>query len=114
MKQSGIGRPPKIKDVLTLARLTVEAGRYGYSIHGKERLDQRIVKLGLVEPDVAYVIKHGHREEKRDAWSEIHQSWVYAVRGRTKDRVELRVCFALESMPDGHWAVIITIINLNL
>lgn len=114
MLRSPIMRLPKQKDVFRIACDAVEAGRYGYTFHGNERLDQRIVKLGLAEPDVAFVIKRGNREERKDTWSLTHQNWVYAIRGKTKDGIDLRVCFALEQLSGGHWIVIVTVINLNL
>ena len=114
MVRSPKKRLPKLTYVSRIARDAVEIGRFGYSIHGKDRLDQRIIKLGLVEPDVAYVIKHGHRELKKDTWNPTHQNWVYAIRGKTKDDVDLRVCFAVEQLPAGHWVIIVTVINLDL
>lgn len=107
-------RPAKLEDVGTLVRAAVEEGRYRYTVHGSERLDQRIVRQGILETDVTYVLKRGYHEPRKDTWHESWLSWSYAIRGKTIDEVALRVCVAFEVMPDQTLMVIVTVINLDL
>jgi hypothetical protein len=107
-------RPAKLNEVEAQVRAAVEDGRYRYTVHGSERLDQRIVRQGILETDVTYVLKHGRRESRKDTWNELRQSWSYAMRGKTIDEVNLRVCVAFDVMPDQTLMVIVTIINLDL
>lgn len=106
--------PPKRADLHSEVRRAVEEGRYRYTAHGALRLDQRVVQQGILETDVVYVLKQGHREPRKDLWSELHQTWTYAMRGKTLDGIAQRVCVAFERMPDQTLMIIVTVINLDL
>lgn len=114
MPKSTPKHPSKLADLPSQIRSAVEEGRYRYTAHGALRLGQRVVQQGILETDVVYVLKRGHREPRKDLWSELHQSWTYAMRGKTLDGVELRVCVAFERMPDQTLMIIVTVINLDL
>ncbi len=56
-----------------------------------------------------YVLTTGYREAKKDEYKEEHQSWNYAMRGKTVDDRKLRVAVSF----DKDDLLIITVIDLE-
>ena len=57
------------------------------------RLNERFVS----RQEIQYVLHHGKRNRKEDAFDEKHQSWKYAIEGMTLDRdKKLRLIVALK------------------
>lgn len=47
-------------------------------------------------PEVIYILQHGWHEKNKDTFDTAHQSWNYAVRGKTVDQRNLRIIVVLE------------------
>jgi len=62
------------------------------SAHALQRQNERLVSL----EDVLYVLKTGVREEKKDLFDVKRQMWKYAIYGKTKDEIKLRVIISFE------------------
>ena len=98
-------RPPKHEDVPALVREHIDAGRYLDTRHASSRKAERQITL----PEVLYVLRHGYHEKRKDQFKEEHDAWTYAMRGKTVDRRELRICVSFD--PSG--MLIITTIDLD-
>jgi hypothetical protein len=59
--------------------------------------------------EVLYVLRHGYHEERKDAFKGEHDAWTYAMRGKTIDERELRICVSFD--PRG--MLIIATIDLD-
>lgn len=94
-------RPPKHSDVLGLARARLASGRFRDSRHAGEKKQERDIDFY----DVERVIKTGWREASEDRFKTEHQSWTYAIRGRTLDGVDVRIVVALD---EEDYLVIVT------
>lgn len=88
-----------------LAREHIEAGKYLDTRHAFDRKAERQITL----LEVLYVLRHGYHEKRKDEFKEEHDAWNYAMRGKTVDGRELRVCVAFD--PSG--MLIITTIDLD-
>lgn len=67
-------------------------GRFRDSRHAQERKAERDVDLY----DIQKVIGTGFHEPSEDRYQQEHQSWSYAIRGRTVDGVDIRVVIAFD------------------
>jgi len=101
-------RPPKHEDVpLLVKQYVVDSGRYLDTRHATERRKQ----LQITRPEVVYVLRHGRHEKRKDEFKEEHGAWTYAIRGKTVDGRNLRVCVSLDNGAD---MLIITAIDLDI
>lgn len=100
-------RPEKIKNLLKVIKECIESGRYRSCLH----LEQRERERNITRREVLYVLKNGFHEKKEDDFEEKHQTWNYAIRGKTVDQRELRVfvSFDIEIM-----MIIITTFELGI
>jgi len=98
-------RPVKHERVPRLVREHIDAGQYLDTRHASERMAERQLTL----PEVLYVLRHGHHEKRKDTFKREHNAWTYAMRGKTVDRRELRVCVSF----DERDMLIITAIDLD-
>jgi hypothetical protein len=98
-------RPSKHANVPVLVREHVDAGKYLDTRHAFSRMVERKITL----PEVLYVLRHGHHEKRKDEFKEEHNAWTYAMRGKTVDKRELRVCVSF----DENGMLIITTIDLD-
>lgn len=101
---------PKAKNILKIVRDALRHSRYVFSKHAFTRRNERNISYG----DVLYVLENGWREEKKDEWKEEFQDWNYAIRGKTKDGVRVRISVAVQELKDGTFVVIVTVINLDM
>jgi len=85
-------RVQKHQDVLGLVRDSVRRGRYLDTRHGLARMKERQVTL----PELLYVLLHGRHEKRKDEFKADFNAWNYAIRGRTVDGRELRVCVSFD------------------
>lgn len=99
-------RPPKHDDVPALVREHIDAGTYLDTRHASSRKAERQITL----PEVLYVLRHGYHEKRKDSFHEEHGAWTYAIRGKTVDRRELRICVSFD--PGG--MLVITTIDLDV
>lgn len=97
-------RPPKLQEVLELARNCIERGRYIPTFHAECRQFERDVTLA----DALHVIKTGYRELKHDQYKEEWCAWNYAIRGISLQSEPVRVIISF----DDDDMLIITVINL--
>lgn len=98
-------QPDQIVDLKEKILWCIEHERYIQSKHAIERGEERQIDL----PDVLYVLKHGYHEKKKTRFHEIHNTWNYAIRGKTLDGIEIRVIVAF----DENDMLIITVICLE-
>ncbi len=68
------------------------AGRFRDSRHAAERKAERDVDLF----DIQKVIGTGWHEPSEDRFKEEHDSWTYAIRGKTVDGVDIRIVVAFD------------------
>jgi hypothetical protein len=78
--------------ILTCNLLTLQKGTYIVSAHALERQNQRLLDL----KDVLYVLKTRSREENKDLFDTKRQLWKYAIKGKTTERVMIRIIVAFE------------------
>ena len=103
---------PKHPSVLGSLRKALSSGQVYMSDHALERVEERLVPFGMGAADVITVLRRGFHEEEKDEWDGDLQSWAYAIRGKTTDRVELRVPIAIETDEGG--VVVVSVVNLSL
>jgi hypothetical protein len=94
---------PKSKNLLREIKEHLENGTYILTEHAAERLSERRVRL----TDVLYVLEKGQHERKKDSFDRENQCWKHAIRGKTIDRIDIRVIVALKND-----LVIITVIRV--
>lgn len=99
-------RPAKLDDVLGLVRKHVESGTYVDTRHATERTEER----RITRPEILQILKVGFWEKRKDEYKPEHESWNYAIRGKTADKRSLRVVIAF----DVPGMLIITAIDLDL
>ncbi len=97
---------PKIQEVLKLAQALLAEGRYSVSKHAKLRQQERNVTLA----DIKNVIISGFHEKRKDQFIAEHRDWNYAIRGKTLDGQDTRVCVSFD---DATSMVFITVIRLE-
>jgi len=96
----------KIVGIVELARKLIASGRYVISEHAKVRQDER----GLNIFDVKNVIAYGWHEARKDQYILAYDDWNYAIRGKTIDGEEARICVAFDEKES---MVIVTVIRLE-
>lgn len=108
-KQSGPKKPAKHPDVLGLARLSLEKGRYRDTRHVVDRRQEREITL----MEIKAVIGSGWHEKAKDRYQEEYSAWSYAIRGKTVDKRALRVVISFEPDERGELLLLITAIDLD-
>lgn len=98
-------RPPKVADVLALVRKHLDDGTYLDTRHATERERQRRITL----PEILKVLRRGYHESRKDEFKDLYDAWNYAIRGKTVDGRQLRVCVSF----DASGMLLITAIDLN-
>lgn len=73
-----------------LIREKIAQGAYRIRVHARGRLEQREVNL----LDVLYVLEYGVHEKEKTLYDLKHQTWKYAIRGKTEEAATLRVIIA--------------------
>ena len=93
----------QVKNLLKEIRKCIDEDNYVITNHAVKRQDERSI---LVE-DILHVLKNGWHEEDKTLFSVKYQSWKYAIRGRTTDRVDLRIIVGFEDK-----VVVISVIKI--
>lgn len=94
-----------IEDVLGEVRRHIQSRKYRITRHAQERQDQHKVTL----PNVLYILLNGLHEKDKTLYSNEFQTWKYAIRGKTIDRLdEFRIIVAFENE-----MAILTVIRLK-
>jgi len=100
-------RPDKIENVAELAKNLIQKGAFVISKHAKLRQGQRHLTPG----DIKNIINTGYHEKRKDEFKDEHSDWNYAIRGKTLDEEQARVCIAFTEK--SHF-VVITVIRLEV
>src|SRR5271156_1226396 len=98
-------RAKKIENVAALAKNLMQKGAYAISNHAKLRQGERCFTIG----DVKNIINTSCHEKKKDEYKVEYADWNYAIRGKTLDDDEARVCIAF--VEESH-CIVITVIRL--
>jgi hypothetical protein len=99
-------RPPKRENVLAVVAEHLDAGTYLDTRHALERRTER----QITRPEVLHVLRRGRHEKRKDDFREEYGSWTYAIRGKTIDGRDLRICVSFD---DEVGMIIITAISLD-
>jgi len=97
-------RPKQIENLLETIRKLLEYDRVIITEHAAIRQKERRISAA----DVLYVLKYGFHERQKTVFDPAHQAWKYAIRGKTADRVDLRVIVGIEDK-----VVVITVIRIG-
>lgn len=100
-------RVDKIENVLALAKNLMQKGAYVISGHAELRQGERCFTIG----DIKNVINTGYHEKRKDEFKDEYSDWNYAIRGKTLDDAQARVCIAF--IEKSHF-IVITIIRLEV
>jgi hypothetical protein len=98
-------RPAQLEEVFPLIRDCIEKGMYRQSRHALGRADERHIVLS----DVLYVLKSGYHEKQKTSFDDTFQTWKYAIRGKTLDRLDIRIIVAF----DDEGMMIITVMHVT-
>lgn len=99
-------RTQKIENVEVLAKKLMLKGAYAISKHAKLRQGQRCFTIG----DIKNIIITGYHEKKKDEYKDEYADWNYAIRGKTLDDEQARICIAF--IEESHF-IVITVIRLE-
>jgi len=97
--------PQKLLNLMSTIKDCIEEGRYLDTRHALERQIERTI----TRPEILYVLKTGYHEKKKDQFDEFYRAWNYAIRGKTRDKREIRVIVSF----DENGMLIITAIALR-
>ncbi len=100
-------RTKKIENVAALARNLMQKGAYAISKHAELRQGERCITTG----DIKNIINTGYHEKKKDEYKDEYADWNYAIRGKTLDEEQARVCIAF--IEEIHF-IVITVIRLEV
>lgn len=100
-------RAKKVEGVMALAKDLMQKGAYVISNHAKLRQKERCFTIG----DVKNIINTGYHEKKKDEYKDEYAEWNYAIRGKTLDDEQARVCIAF--IEESHF-IVITVIRLEV
>jgi hypothetical protein len=100
-------RANKIDNASALAKNLMEKGAYAISKHAKLRQGERCLTMG----DIKNIIKTGYHEKKKDEYKDEYADWNYAIRGKTLDDDQARICIAF--IEESHF-IVITVIRLEV
>lgn len=82
-----------------------------FSIHGEDRVEERILQAGLVVEDIFKVLRKGKYIPEFDEWSHAMNRWSYAFRHQLLDGEIVKVCVSFP--PEDSLVIIVTVILLN-
>lgn len=102
-----MARVKKIENVVALAKNLMLKGAYVISNHAKLRQGERCFTIG----DIRSIIDTGYHEKRKDEYKEQYADWNYAIRGKTLDNDQARICIAFAE--EKH-LVVITVIRLEV
>ncbi|MBS0622350.1 MAG: DUF4258 domain-containing protein [Verrucomicrobia bacterium] len=106
-----MARVKKIESVVVLAKHLMLKGAYVISNHAKLRQGERCFTIG----DIKSIIDTGYHEKRKDEYKdeykEEYADWNYAIRGKTLDNDQARICIAFAE--EKHF-VVITVIRLEV
>ena len=102
-----MARVKKIENVVVLAKNLMLKGAYVISNHAKLRQGERCFTIG----DIRNIIDTGFHEKRKDEYKEEYADWNYAIRGKTLDNDQARICIAFAE--EKHF-VVITVIRLEV
>jgi pectin methylesterase-like acyl-CoA thioesterase len=95
--------PKQIENLLEKIKTCIEAEEYRFSDHAVKRGVERFISY----QDTLYVLANGLHEKEKTTFDLKHQTWKYAIRGKTVDRIDTRVVVAFKEK-----MVVITVIRL--
>lgn len=96
-------RNTKKRNLLEEIRKSIAGDNYIITNHAIKRQDERSISI----EDVLFVLSHGRHEEDKTVFNLKFQAWNYAIRGKTLDRVDLRIIVGFEEK-----MVVITVIKI--
>ena len=102
-----MARVRKIENVVVLAKNLMLRGAYVISNHAKLRQGERCFTIG----DIRNIIDTGYHEKRKDEYKEEYADWNYAIRGKTLDNDQARICIAFA---EEKYFVVITVIRLEV
>lgn len=85
----------------------MDKGAYVISNHAALRQGERCFTIG----DIKNIIFNGYHERKKDEYKDEYSDWNYAIRGKTLEYEQARVCIAF--VEESHF-IIITVIRLEV
>ena len=98
-------RSPKIADLHERIADAVASGHYIVSNHAYERAHDRLIPI----PHVEHILLHGFHEKRKDTFKEEFIAWNYSIRGKSPDRVNVRVVVTFTEND----LLVVTVINLD-
>lgn len=99
-------KPERIKNILPKIRHCVEESNYSFTSHAFARHNERKITL----PEVLHVLKNGYEEKSKTKFTEEHNAWKYAIRGKTiRDEIDIRIIVAF----DENNMMIITVMRVE-
>jgi len=85
-------RPEKHLDVMALIKGCIETGNYLDTRHATDRQSERSInRLEVIE-----ILKNGHHEKRKDEFKPEFSAWNYAIRGKTRDKRDLRIAVSFD------------------
>jgi hypothetical protein len=81
-----------VENLLCVIKEHIENRTYRLTDHALEEMENDNLNVS----DVMYVLMHGRHEKSKTVFSTKHQSWNYAIVGKTIDSLEVRVIIAFE------------------
>ena len=102
---------PKHPDVRLRVEKGLQAKLVRFSIHGDERIEERILQTGLVVEDVFKVLRKGKYVPEDDEWSPAHNRWAYAFRHVLVDGEIVKVCVSFPH--EDSLVIVVTVILIN-
>ena len=88
-------------------QILLKSGNYVISSHARLRQGERCFTIG----DIINVINTGFHEKKKDEYKVEYADWNYAIRGKTLDEEQARICIAFIEKSKF---VVITVIRLEV
>lgn len=85
-------RPSQLEELFPKIRDCIENDRYRLTRHAIDRKTERNIEL----PDVLHVLKSGYHEKQKTSFDEIFKTWKYAIRGKTLEKMDIRVIIAFD------------------
>ena len=98
-------RTEKLENVMDTIKGCLATGHFLDTFHSNTRMKTRLV----TRSEVLYVLRNGHHEKKKDKYDDQYQEWNYSIRGKTLDKVDLRIIVSF----DEFGMLIITVIKLG-
>ncbi len=96
----------KIRNVLIKIKDCIKKGHYFVTSHAFIRQNERMISL----PESLHVLGTGYEEKKKTRFDAEHNTWKYAIRGKTlRDELDVRVIIAF----DENDMLIITVMHVE-